>query len=157
LNGRRPNFLVIMVDQQRYPVSYETPELKLYLKRGLQAQGAMRSRGMEFHRHYASSTACTPSRATLFTGHYPSLHGVSQTAGAAKGSFDPDMFWLDPNTIPTLGEYFRAGGYRTYYKGKWHFSHSDIVMGSTHESIDSSTDAGTPIPDAGSRNPLSLP
>lgn len=146
LNGRRPNFLIIMVDQQRYPVSYETPELKAYLKRGLQAQGWMRSRGMEFHRHYASSTACTPSRATLFTGHYPSLHGVSQTAGAAKGSFDPDMFWLDPNTIPTLGEYFRAGGYRTYYKGKWHFSHSDIVMAGTNESIDSSTDAGKPIP-----------
>jgi len=59
--------------------------------------------------------------------------------------------------MPTLGEYFRASGSRTYYKGKWHFSHSDIVMGGTHESIDSSTDAGTPIPETGSRNPLSLP
>ncbi|WP_277545406.1 sulfatase-like hydrolase/transferase [Brevibacillus laterosporus] len=32
-------------------------------------------------RHYIGSAACCPSRATLFTGQYPSLHGVSQTVG----------------------------------------------------------------------------
>ncbi|GGE28033.1 hypothetical protein GCM10011391_03170 [Pullulanibacillus camelliae] len=34
------------------------------------------------------------SRTTLFTGQYPSLHGVTQTTGAAKGAFDPDVYWL---------------------------------------------------------------
>ena len=52
--------------------------------------------GLEFHRHYAGSTACTPSRATLFTGQYPSLHGVSQTDGTAKQNDDPAMMLAGP-------------------------------------------------------------
>ena len=36
------------------------------------------------------------------------------------------MFWLAPDTVPTLGDWFRAGGYRTYYKGKWHASHAHL-------------------------------
>ncbi|WP_246329021.1 sulfatase-like hydrolase/transferase [Brevibacillus halotolerans] len=63
--------------------------------------GAFESYGMEFHRHYIGSAACCPSRATLFTGQYPSLHGVSQTVGVAKEAFDSDMFWLNRNTVPT--------------------------------------------------------
>jgi arylsulfatase A-like enzyme len=73
---------------------------------------------MVFTRHYAGSTACSPSRATLFTGQYPSLHGVTQTQGIAKKSQDPDMFWLQPNTVPTMGDYFKQAGYQTFYKGK---------------------------------------
>ena len=30
------------------------------------------------------------------------------------------MQWLDPNSVPTLGDWFRAGGYETHYRGKWH-------------------------------------
>lgn len=92
---------------------------------------------MEFHRHYIGSAACCPSRATLFTGQYPSLHGVSQTTGIAKEPFDSDMFWLDSNTVPTMGDYFRAAGYQTYYKGKWHFSYEDIIVPGTHASVTS--------------------
>jgi choline-sulfatase len=51
--------------------------------------------------------ACRVARG-LYTGHYPSLHGVTQTTGAAKESFDPDIFWLDLNGVPTMGDYFRA-------------------------------------------------
>ena len=78
------------------------------------------------------SAACVPSRASIFTGQYPSLHGVSQTTGAAKSSFENDMYWLDPNTAPTMGDYFRAGGYETYYKGKWHVSEADLMIPGTH-------------------------
>ena len=35
------------------------------------------------------------------------------------------MGWLDPDEIPTLGDWFRAGGYRTHYRGKWHVSHAE--------------------------------
>ncbi|WP_368667205.1 MULTISPECIES: hypothetical protein [Myxococcus] len=65
---------------------------------------------MEFLRHHTASTACAPSRTTLYTGQCPSFHGVSQTLGIGKSSFDPDMYWLAPNTVPTLGEYFRKRG-----------------------------------------------
>ena len=36
------------------------------------------------------------------------------------------MFWLAPDTVPTIGDWFRAGGYRTFYKGKWHASHAHL-------------------------------
>lgn len=137
-----------MVDQQRYPVCYETPEVRKFLKTELKAEEEIRAKGIEFHRHYAAATACTPSRASLFTGQYPSLHGVSQTSGAAKSAFDADMFWLDPNTVPTMGDYFRAGGYRTFYKGKWHFSHSDLAMAGTHYSLPTCGDDGAIFSDA---------
>ena len=32
------------------------------------------------------------------------------------------MMWLDPDSVPTLGDWFRAGGYKTHYRGKWHIS-----------------------------------
>lgn len=131
----KPNFLIIMVDEERYPPIYESPEVRAWRKTNLLTQELLRNNGMEFHRHYTGSTACCPSRATFFSGQYPSLHGVSQTDGVAKGAFDPDMFWLDPNTVPTMGHYFRTAGYRTFYKGKWHISDADILVPGTHTAL----------------------
>jgi len=125
---KRPNFLILMVDEMRYPPIYESAALKEFRAKYLRAQDLLRRNGLEFERHYTAAVACAPSRASLFTGHYPSLHGVNETDGAAKTAYDPDMFWLDPNSVPTLGAYMRAGGYRTFYKGKWHVSHADLVM-----------------------------
>ncbi|ACV62884.1 sulfatase [Desulfofarcimen acetoxidans DSM 771] len=144
----KPNFLVILVDQQRYAVSYENEEIKVWRKTRLKAQEFLKSRGFEFKNHYAGSAACCPSRATLYTGQYPSLHGVSQTDGAAKGAYDPDMFWLNPNTVPTMGDYFRTAGYQTYWKGKWHASAADILVPGTHKPFLSYNQGnGVPIPD----------
>lgn len=147
-NAGRPNFLIFMVDEDRYPPIYENDELKAWRKRYLLAQDMLRETGVEFRRHYAASTACCPSRSSLFTGQYPSLHGVTQTPGAAKASYDPGMFWLDPNTVPTLGDYFRAAGYRTFYKGKWHVSDGDIIIPGTHNPLMTWTvgDDGSPVP-----------
>jgi arylsulfatase A-like enzyme len=147
IKGKRPNFLIFMVDEERYPSVYETDEVRDWRRAEFKAQDALRRTGIEFHRHYAGATACSPSRATIFTGQYPSLHGVTQTTGTAKGSFDSDVFWLDPNTVPTMGDYFRAGGYRTFYKGKWHVSHADIVLPGTHDALESYAPNGEPIPE----------
>ncbi|MEC0234625.1 sulfatase-like hydrolase/transferase [Paenibacillus kribbensis] len=133
----QPNFLVLLVDEERYPVVYENPEIKEWSRQNLITQGLLRSHGLEFHRHYIGSAACSPSRTTLFTGHYPSLHGVTQTDGVAKEAFDSDMFWLDRNTVPTMGDYFRAAGYQTYYKGKWHISDEDMIIPGTHQALPS--------------------
>lgn len=144
----RPNFLIFIVDEERYPPVYENEEIKAWRKRYLLAQDMLRETGVEFRRHYAASTACCPSRSSLFTGQYPSLHGVTQTPGAAKASYDPGMFWLDPNTVPTLGDYFRAAGYRTFYKGKWHVSDADIIIPGTHNPLMTWTvgDDNNPVP-----------
>lgn len=143
---KKPNFLILMVDQERYPSVYETAEIKKWRKEYLVTQELLKENGVEFQRHYAGSTACSPSRATLYTGQYPSLHGVTQTSGAAKGAYDPDMFWLDPNAVPTFGHYFRSAGYRTFWKGKWHASEEDILIPGTKNAYSSYSQTGVPIP-----------
>lgn len=146
---QRPNFLILMVDEERFPPVYESQELREWRKKNLITQELLRENGIEFMRHYAGSTACSPSRATLFTGQYPSLHGVTQTDGVAKSAFDPDLFWLDRDTVPTMGNYFRAAGYRTFYKGKWHLSEEDILIPGTKNSYTSYNPVtGAPDPEA---------
>ena len=98
----RPNILLIMTDQERYAPPYESPELAAFRRSQMPARERLRSAGLELHRHYAGSTACLPSRATLFTGQYPSLHGVTKTDGLAKSHNDPAMGWLDPAGVPTM-------------------------------------------------------
>ncbi len=139
---RRPNFLIIMVDEQRHAPVYESDELKAWRTANLKAQRALRRRGYEFTHHHIMSTACQPSRASIFTGQYPSLHGVSQTSGAAKAAIETDLFWLDPAAVPTMGSWFRAAGYDTYWKGKWHISDSDLYQPGSYNPLPSYTDTG---------------
>lgn len=144
-HNKRPNILFIIVDEERFPTVYETEAIKEWRVKNLKTQELLRKNGMTFTNHYIGSTACSPSRATLFTGQYPSLHGVTQTTGVAKGAFDPDVFWLDHSTVPTLGEYFRTAGYQTYWKGKWHLSDEDILIPGTHDALPSyNTKTGVP-------------
>lgn len=133
----QPNILILMVDEMRYPTVYESFGLRNFRSQYLVTQELLRARGMEFHRHYAASMACAPSRTSFYTGHYPSLHGVTNTDGAAKNADDDDIFWLDPHTVPTVGDYFRAAGYQTFWKGKWHISHADIEIPGTANSFSS--------------------
>ena len=82
---KQPNILFLMVDQERFPTVYESKELVEWKKENLVAHELLRKHGMEFLKHYAGSSACSPSRTTLYTGQYPSLHGVTQTPGARQG------------------------------------------------------------------------
>lgn len=145
MTARRPNILLIMTDQERAPPPYETPALAEFRRTQLKARQSLIDNGVSFHRHYVASTACTPSRASLFTGQYPSLHGVSQTDGLAKTAHDANMNWLDPDVVPTMGHWFQAAGYRTYYKGKWHISHADLAAPGTHEGLMTNDGLGNAI------------
>lgn len=144
----QPNILFLLVDQERFPAVYDDDALRVWRQENLRAQDFLRENGLEFENHYTGSTACSPSRGTLYTGQYPSLHGVSQTTGAAKVDFEPDMFWLDPNTVPTIGDYFSRAGYNTFWKGKWHASQSDILIPDTQDSyLTYNADTGVPLPE----------
>ena len=145
--GKRPNILILMCDEMRFPPVYESQQTQEFRQTYLQTQNLLRQNGVEFQRHYAASVACVPSRASLFTGHYPSLHGVTQTTGAAKESFDPDVFWLDPDSVPTMGDYFRAAGYDTYWRGKWHVSDADMLIPGTNSQL-VSYDPATGVPNS---------
>ena len=146
-HGHPPNILFFLVDEQRYPSVYESADLRRFRTRFLTTQNTLQRRGTSFDRHHAASAACSPSRASLYTGQYPSLHGVTNTPGAAKTPFDPDTFWLGPGTVPTLGHYFRAAGYQTFWKGKWHASEADLLVPGTKTAITSYTDDGAPDPE----------
>lgn len=143
-----PNVLIIMTDEERYPPPYETAEVTRFRREQMPNRDRLRDGGLELHRHYVGSTACVPSRATLFTGQYPSLHGVSQTDGVAKPHNDPAMRWLDPAAVPTLGDWFRAGGYETHYRGKWHISHADLPVPGSDDGLAASDDDGRVIAEA---------
>jgi len=144
----QPNVLVIMTDEERYPPPYETEAVAAFRRDQLTARASIRDGALEFHRHYAGSTACLPSRVTLFTGQYPSLHGATQTDGTAKKNTDPAMMWLDPGSVPTLGDWFRAGGYQTHYRGKWHLSNAALPIPGTHEGLMASDNRGRAIAEA---------
>ncbi|ATB48797.1 sulfatase-like hydrolase/transferase [Corallococcus macrosporus] len=145
--GKRPNFLIITTDEERFPPPYENEEARRFRVENDRVGQELREHGIEFLRHHTASTACAPSRTTLYTGQYPSLHGVSQTPGIGKSSFDPDMYWLAPNTVPTLGAYFRKGGYQTHYRGKWHLSDEDILVPGTQTPLMSNDASGDVYPE----------
>jgi choline-sulfatase len=147
VRGKGPNILIILCDQMRFPPSYESDLTKQFREAHLEFQNKLLAEGLDFKRHYIMSTACVPSRASMLTGHYPSLHGTSQTVGTAKEDFEPDMFWLDPNSVPTVGSYLRAAGYLTFWIGKWHVSASNMMIPGTHEPLPSFD------PETGARDP----
>jgi len=138
--GSRPNFLLLIVDQmQTPPEGYgdnegAAPDLKEVLGfKPLSAnntyakyfKGLMRLRqnAVVMRKHYTASAACVPSRASMMTGQYPPVTGVTQTDGNYKTA--ADVPWLDPEGPPTIGDWFRAAGYTTHYFGKWHVSHPE--------------------------------
>jgi arylsulfatase A-like enzyme len=145
----RKNILFIMVDEKAFPFVYEDTNLQSWRSTYLTAENFLRTNCMDYLKHYTSSNACSPSRATLFTGHYPPLHGVSQTDGVAKGAIDANMPWLPKGTVPTMGNYFEEAGFKTFYKGKWHISFEDIRTPGSNSELESvvSYDVTTGEPD----------
>jgi choline-sulfatase len=135
-----------MVDEQRAPVIYESDALRAWRGEYLATQNALAATGMSFLNHSISSCACVPSRTSFFTGQYPSLHGNSATDGGAKTPQEIDMFWLDPNCVPTMGNWFEQAGYQCFYKGKWHLSHEDFTYPGTLRQIPSYDADGFPDP-----------
>jgi arylsulfatase A-like enzyme len=134
-----PNILFILVDQMRMPPSQAnlTPRLAelnqvLSFDPDLNddnpflaffpAFRRLRRNGVRLSRHHIAAAACVPSRATLFTGQYPSRHLVTQTAGMFKQEYDPGFPWLPNNQVPTVGDWFRAAGYSTHYFGRHDFT-----------------------------------
>jgi len=144
---KRPNIMLITTDEERFPPPYENEEARQFRLEHSKVLQEMCAHGIEFKHHHAAATACAPSRTTIYTGQYPSFHGVSQTPGIGKSSFDQNTFWLEPNTVPTLGNYFRQAGYQTHYRGKWHLSYEDIDVPGTQTALMSNNSDGTPFPD----------
>ncbi|MEW5811953.1 MAG: sulfatase-like hydrolase/transferase [Actinomycetota bacterium] len=144
----RPDVIIVMTDEERAAPPYEPPALAAWRREKLPGRAWFDAHGVHFTRHYTGSLACVPSRPTIFTGHYPDLHGVTQTDGIGKAHDDSRLRWLRPGEVPTLGNWFRAAGYDTHYDGKWHISFADLVDPATGRSLDTNDDDGVVDPHA---------
>lgn len=144
----RPDLVLIITDQQRAAPPYEDESLRSWRARELIAHQWFADNGTEFRRHYAGATACTPSRPTLLTGQYPDVHGVTQTTGMSKHADDPRMRWMRQGEVPTIGEWFGAGGYDVHYEGKWHVSDADLRDPGANEPFPTNTSDGELIGEA---------
>ena len=144
----RPDIVIVMTDEERAIPPYESPAVLDWRQRVLAGQRWFDEHGVSFTRHYTGSLACVPSRPTIFTGQYPDLHGVTQTDGIGKVYDDSRMRWLRTGEVPTLGNWFRAAGYDTYYDGKWHISHADLTDPATGAVLATNDDDGVVDPEA---------
>ncbi len=136
----RPNILLITCDQYRFPrFSYGADGgFAEPLKQVLGFQGTvdetnpyakffpgllkLRKNAVVLRNHTIAASACTPSRAVIYTGQYGTKTGVTQTDGLFKNGDSPNFPWLEADGIPTLGTWLRGAGYSTHYFGKWHVS-----------------------------------
>jgi choline-sulfatase len=116
LNGKRPNIILIVTDQERYPQHW--PEG--WAEANLPAHNRLQQNGLTFRRHFCSTSMCSPSRSTLFTGLHPAQHGVvsTLTEGGTNSPNEPTL----PVNIQTMGKMLGAAGYNIVFKGKWHIS-----------------------------------
>ena len=107
----KPNILVIVVDQLRFPQWFSAQPVGMALPPNIQR---LREQSVSFARHYTASNDCTPARATMLTGLYTHQTGCMITGGST----------LDPG-FPTYGTMLREHGYHTRWLGKWHLTHGD--------------------------------
>ena len=104
MENKRPNILLITSDQQHWNTlgcinnEVKTPNLD-----------RLANQGVMFTRAYCVNPTCTPTRASIITGKYPSQHGAWSLGTKLSESEH------------TVGEDFSRAGYRTALVGKAHF------------------------------------
>lgn len=109
--SKKPNILVVMTDQQRgdsvYPYNRAiTPNIERFAKEGV-----------TFSNAYTVAPHCCPSRATFFSGLYPSQHGVWDNVQV--GNTKSKSLY---EGVKLFSEDLAQNGYRMFYSGKWHVS-----------------------------------
>jgi len=105
-NGRRPNVILVMTDDQGYGdlaclgnKIIKTPTLDRLYKQSVRL------------RNFHVGPTCAPTRSSLMTGRYCNRTGVWHTIGGRS---------LLRKDEVTMAEVFKEGGYRTGIFGKWH-------------------------------------
>lgn len=109
--GRPPNILFLLTDQQRIDTlsSYggefcRTPHLD-----------ALARESVQFDRAYCVTPVCTPARASLQTGLYPSRHGMQNNI------YYPGCVVHELADSPRLlSRQLARAGYAAGFTGKWH-------------------------------------
>ena len=80
----------------------------------------MANEGTLFTQFYVSSAVCSPSRAGIMTGQFPSRLGIHDYLATPELNRERGMpDFLDPS-VPTVTRLLKDAGYRTGHFGKWH-------------------------------------
>jgi len=103
----KPNIVLVISDQFRWDCIGAMGLNPMNLTPNLDK---MAGRGVMFRQAISNQPVCAPARASIFTGQYPSKHGVWRNAfGLAE----------DANTLASA---MKQAGYSTNYIGKWHLA-----------------------------------
>src|SRR5690349_14845733 len=101
----RPNVVLVISDQFRADCVGAMGVNPMNLTPNLDA---MAHHGVLFRSAFANQPVCAPARGCMFTGQYPSKHGVWKNAIVL------------PENAVTLPKVMRPHGYSANYIGKWH-------------------------------------
>ena len=118
MSSNRPNILFIITDHHAY-YGHDRPgefDYKLPNFEKLAAEG------LKFDRAYSVQPICTPARASMLTGVYPSKHGMIQNTGHRMSlrEFRKDQ--------KLFNSYLEDAGYRNAYVGKWHCGDEKLAV-----------------------------
>ncbi|TGP56952.1 choline-sulfatase [bacterium M00.F.Ca.ET.230.01.1.1] len=113
MTSRRPNFLIVMVDQLNGTFFADGPADFLHVPH----LKALAARSARFANNYTASPLCAPGRASFMSGQLPSRTGVYDNAAEFTSS------------IPTFAHHLRSAGYYTCLSGKMHFVGPDQLHG----------------------------
>ncbi|AZO09145.1 choline-sulfatase [Mesorhizobium sp. M3A.F.Ca.ET.080.04.2.1] len=113
MTSRRPNFLIVMVDQLNGTLFPDGPAGFLHVPH----LKALAQRSARFANNYTASPLCAPGRASFMSGQLPSRTGVYDNAAEFVSS------------IPTFAHHLRGAGYYTCLSGKMHFVGPDQLHG----------------------------
>ncbi|MFL2483511.1 MAG: arylsulfatase [Verrucomicrobia bacterium] len=123
--SKTPNFIVIFTDDQGYEDigCFGSPKIKTPHLDKLAAEGR------KFTSFYSANSVCSPSRAALMTGCYPTRVSVPGVL------FPRHKEGLNPDEI-TIAEVLKTKGYATSCIGKWHIGHKPKFL-PTRQGFDS--------------------
>ncbi len=109
---KQPNIIIIFTDDQGYQDigCFGSPLIKTpNLDR-------MAEQGMRLTNFYSANSVCSPSRAALMTGCYPTRVNIPSVL------FPRNTNGLNPKEI-TIADMLKKQGYATACVGKWHLGH----------------------------------
>ena len=114
---KRPNFLFILTDDQRWDaiaaVQDEQGDKARFPWLETPALDRLKSQSASFRNAFCTTSLCSPSRASFLTGQYTHTHGVSN---------NHTPFPLGSTTYASV---LKQHGYHTGYVGKWHMGNQD--------------------------------
>lgn len=125
LKAELPNFIIIFTDDQGYEDigCFGSPKIKTpHLDK-------MATEGRKFTSFYSANSVCSPSRAALMTGSYPTRVSVPGVL------FPRYEIGLNPDEV-TIAEVLKGKGYATACIGKWHIGHKPKFL-PTRQGFDS--------------------